>query len=138
MLEKAGVSTGPRKKPSQTTDRKDIGVQTEPNNDYPTNAFPEEFGRIQSDIRPGRISHHTEVHSELCSDVMSHEKDYQPIKKVTINNDVNHAIQESTNSVERNERSLSHFVNALPAPLPSEYTPRLPVIDNPTGSSSLV
>lgn len=126
MLEKAGVSTGPRKKPSQTTDRKDIEVQTEDNIAYPTMSLYEENPEdLCPEIRPAVVSHQTEVHSELRSRVSSHHD---------VNNDV---ITENTNVVRNNNEHL-HFVNPpLPSPLPSGYQPSLPVMDYPTSSTSL-
>lgn len=124
MLEKAGVSTGPQKKPSQTTDRKDMEVQTEPNTAYPVISMSEENAEIvHSTIRPATISHQTEVHPELRSRVTSQPK--------TSNN----VIAGNTNVVGHDEHS--HFVNPLPSPLPSGYKPNLAPVDNTTASASL-
>ena len=73
-------------------------------------------------VQPATISHQTEVHSELRPRMTSKSK---------TRNDV---IAKSKDVVEGNEL---HFVNQLPAPLPSGYKPSLPVIDNPADSTSL-
>ena len=126
MLEKAGVSTGPRKKPSQTSDKKDVEVQTVDSIAYPTMSLYEESGEVLCpEIRPVTVSHQTEFHSESRSHVGSHDN---------ANGDV---VTENTNDVSNNNEQL-HFVHPpLPSALPTGYKPSLPAMDYPTSSTSL-
>ena len=121
------MSTGPKKKPSQTTDRKDIEVQTEPDIAYPPILLPEleNADIVHSGIRPAIVSHQTDVHSELRSRVTSPSNS---------NSDVTAA---NTNVVGVGHNEHSHFVNPLPTQLPPGYKPSLPVIDYHTASTSL-
>ena len=123
MLEKAGVSTGPKKKPSQTSDRKDIEVQTEPDMAYPiTSLLHEENSETgNSEVRRARVSHEAKVHSEFRSRVIAQSK--------TNSSD----LVENTNVVGHSEHS--HF-NSSPSPLPPGYKPSLPVISNHSPSTS--
>ena len=124
MLEKAGVSKGPRKKPSQTTDKKDIEVQTDPNLAYSPIILNEEKPEIDnSGTHPAIVSYQTEVHSELRSRV--------PPQTKTDSSDL---IETNANVVGHTERS--NVANSLPSPLPSGYKPSLPVIDNHSASTS--
>ena len=126
LLEKAGLSTGPRKKPSQRNDKKDIEVQTEGNIAYPTmSLYEENTEALCPESRPAVVSHQTEVHSELRSRVSSHHD---------ASSDV---ITENANVLSNNNEHLHFASPPLPRPLPSGYKPSFPVMDCPTSSTSL-
>ncbi|XP_028401787.1 anoctamin-4-like isoform X2 [Dendronephthya gigantea] len=121
LLEKAGVSTGPRKKPSQTKEQRDMEVQTS-------------YSTIPSSSK-SELGHSSFLQTQVPSKLRSraNEKDCQPMA-TSVESD---AAIKNTNIAKEDLYEHSQFVNPIPPALPLGYKPNLPVIDNPAIGSSV-